>query len=207
MMQFHFVTKANEHLFQLELDQFFRARHAVYAEELGWVPRSPDGLEIDQFDTASAAYLIMMDGNEFVAGSRLIPTHLPHMLSEVFPASCDLLPMPRNPRVMEWTRGFIVPHRRDKSSVRILAQACAAVMEYCLHHGYTQVGGIQDQKWVPLWTKMGWSIHKHGSPIDIDGSPWLPIYFDVSEQAMLAARKLGRIEGAVFSTLPDQQAA
>lgn len=206
-MQFHFVTKANEHLFQLELEEFFRARHAVYAEELGWVPKSPDRLEIDQFDTAAAAYLIMMDGNEFVAGSRLIPTHLPHMLSEIFPASCDLLPMPVDPRVMEWTRGFIVAHRRDKSSVRILAQACAAVMEYCLSLGCIQVGGIQDQKWIPLWTKMGWSIRIHGSPIDIDGEPWLPIYFDVTEAAMLAARQLGRLTGPVLKNAAGQKAA
>ncbi len=206
-MDFHLITSANEYLFQPELEAFFRARHAVYADELGWVPPSVDGLEIDQFDTASAAYLVMMENGEFVAGSRLVPTHLPHLLSEVFPESCDLTPMPRDARVVEWTRGFIVAHRRDKASVRILAQACAAVMEYCLSQGYLQVGGIQDQKWVPLWRKMDWSIHVHGSPIDIDGNPWQPIYFDVTDEAMLAARKLGRLTGPVLGTSNQQQAA
>lgn len=201
-MQFLFVTRANEHLFQLELEQFFRARHAVYAEELGWVPSSPDGLEYDPFDTAHAAYLVVMDGDEFVAGSRLLPTHLPHMLSEVFPDSCDLVPMVRDASVAEWTRGFIVAHRRDKQSLRILAGACAAVMEYCLAHGYRQVGGIQDTKWIGLWKKMGWSIHVHGQPIDIDGAPWQPIYFDVTESAMQAARALGRLDGPVLA--PEQ---
>lgn len=206
-MDFFLITKANEHLFQLELDAFFRARHAVYADELRWVPTSPDGLEIDRFDTASATYLVMMENGEFVAGSRLVPTHLPHLLSEVFPNSCDLLPMPRSPDVVEWTRGFIVAHRRDKGSVRILAQACAAVMEYCLSQGYSQVGGIQDQKWIPLWNKMDWSIHIHGQPITIDGSPWQPIYFDVTEAAMLAARKLGRLTGPVLHHFDEQRAA
>lgn len=206
-MQFHFVTRHNEHLFQPEMEMFFRARHAVYAEELGWVQPSPDGLEIDPFDTAAAAYLIMIEDGEFIAGSRLIPTSQPHLLSEVFPQSCNLLPMPRDPLVAEWTRGFIVRHRRDKGSVRILAQACAAVMEHCLAAGYRQVGGIQDAKWIPLWTKMGWSIHTHGNPIDIDGNPWLPIYFDVTEAAMLSARALGRLPGPVLSSANSLVAA
>lgn len=206
-MQFHFITKDNEHLFQPELELFFRARHAVYAEELGWVPRSPDGLEYDQFDTGAAAYLVVMDKGEFVAGSRLIPTHLPHMLSEVFPDICNRRPLLRDATVAEWTRGFIVAKRRDKGSLRILAGACAAVMEYCLNHGYRQVGGIQDAKWISLWERMGWSIHTHGEPVQIDGRPWLPIYFDVTEAAMLAARALGRIEGPLLTSDETEQRA
>ena len=206
-MQYHFITRDNEHLFQPELDQFYRARHAVYADELGWVSVAPDGREFDQFDTADAAYLVVMDGEGFVAGSRLVPTNLPHLLSEVFPDSCDIAPMVRDASVVEWTRGFIVPARRDKGSLRILAGACAAVMEYCLAKGYRQVGGIQDMKWISLWRKMGWSIHVHGQPIDIDGSPWLPIYFDVTQEAMMNARALGRINGSLLVSLPDEQAA
>nr|WP_295884943.1 acyl-homoserine-lactone synthase [uncultured Devosia sp.] len=206
-MQFHFITRDNEHLFQPELDLFFQARHTVYAEELGWVTPSPDGREFDQFDTAAAAYLVVMEGDSFVAGSRLVPTHLPHLLSEVFPDSCDLLPMVRDATVVEWTRGFIVAGRRDKGSIRILAGACAAVMEFCLLNGYRQVGGIQDMKWIALWRKMDWSIHVHGQPIDIDGSPWLPIYFDVTQQAMLNARALARVEGPLLIPLVGQMAA
>ena len=205
-MKFHFVTSDNDHLFQPELDQFFRARHVVYAEELGWVPKSADGLEYDAFDTACAAYLLVMDGDKLVAGSRFVPTHLPHLLSEVFPDSCDLVPMVRDPAVVEWTRGFIVASRRDRSSLRILAGACAAVMEYCLHNGYRQVGGIQDSKWIGLWQKMGWSIHQHGRPINIDGRPWLPIYFDVTEQAMLNARQSARLEGPLLPALAERAA-
>lgn len=206
-MQFHFITRHNEHLFQPELDLFFQARHVVYAEELGWVKAMPDRREFDQFDTASAAYLVVMDEESFVAGSRLIPTHLPHLLSEVFPHSCDLRPMVRDPSVAEWTRGFIVAERRDRNSVRILAGACAAVMEYCLLNGFRQVGGIQDMKWIALWRKMGWSIRVHGRPIDIDGNPWCPIYFDVTEEAMLNARALARIGGPVLVTGLGQIAA
>jgi acyl-homoserine lactone synthase len=198
-MFFHLVTRENEHNFQIELDAFFEARHRVYAEELGWVPSSPDGREIDRFDTAAAAYLIVMDGEEFVAGSRLVPTHLPHLLSEVFPDSCSLIPMPRDPKILEWTRGFVVASRRGgNGGFRLLAQCCAAVMEYSLSMGYRQVGGIQDVKWLATWKRMGWNVRIHGDPIDIGGEAWLPAYFDVSEAALAGARRLGKVQGPLL---------
>jgi acyl-homoserine lactone synthase len=206
-MQFNFVTRENEHHFQPELDAFFRARHAVYAEELGWVPRSDDGLEIDPFDTSAAAYLVVMDGDEFVAGSRLVPTHLPHLLSEAFPDSCDLIPMPRDPAIVEWTRGFVVAHRREGGGLTLKAQCCAAVMEYCLAMGYRQVGGIQDTKWLAIWKRMGWTVHIHGAPIDIGGESWLPAYFDVNDVALAGARRWGKLGGSLLSlSAPDKAA-
>lgn len=197
-MFFHFVTRENEHHFQIELDAFFEARHAVYVEELGWVPSAPDRREFDRFDTGAAAYLVVMDGDEFVAGSRLVPTHLPHLLSEAFPDSCNLVPMPRDPLVVEWTRGFVVAHRREGGGLTLKAQCCAAVMEYCLANGYRQVGGIQDVKWLAIWKRMGWKVHLHGDPIDIDGEPWVPAYFDVTEEALAGARRWGKIHGPLL---------
>jgi acyl-homoserine lactone synthase len=199
-MEFHLVTHANAYLYQTELTAFFRARHLVYADELRWVPRSLDGLEYDEFDTAHADYLIVMDGDECIAGSRIIPTNIPHLLSQVFPDSCDLLPMPRDPRVAEWTRGFVVPHRREKGRPVLLARCCAAVMEHCLAKGYRQVGGIQDTKWLPMWQLMKWNVAIHGQPIGIDGRPWMPAYFEVSEAALHGARMLGRLTGPVLTS-------
>lgn len=205
-MQFDFVTKSNEHLFQPELEQFFRARHAVYAEELGWVPVSSDGLEIDAFDTAKAAYLIVSDADGVVAGSRLVPTIYPHLLAEVFPDSCNLLPMPRDPLVVEWTRGFVVPGRREGAGLVLKAQCCAAVMEYCLAKGYLQVGGIQDAKWLAIWKRMGWNVHIHGDAIDIGGEAWLPAYFDVTQVALAGARRFGKLSGPLLGD-PLERAA
>lgn len=207
-MDFHLITQANEHLFQPELLAFFRARHIVYAEELGWVPQSRDGLELDEFDTAAADYLVVMDGDECIAGSRIIPTHLPHLLSEVFPDSCDAIPMPHDPAVAEWTRGFVVPHRREKGRPVLLARCCAAVMEHCLAKGYRQVGGIQDTKWFPMWRLMRWHVTIHGQSITIDDRPWVPAYFEVSEMALHGARKLGKLSAPLLplQTTPQKAA-
>lgn len=192
------VDHTNSANYSKELDQFHFQRHRIYAEELGWVPAASSRREFDAFDTDDAVNILFMEGDQLVAGSRLIETDKPHLVGTVFPDIFTLVPIVRSPLVLEWTRGFIIPERRDRTSIRLLAASCAAVMEYCLLHGYRQVGGIQDTKWLPLWKKMEWSVHIHGHPVDIGGEPWLPAYFDVSLAAFANAMELGRLDASIL---------
>lgn len=152
------VDHTNAAKYSQQLDHFHYQRHRVYAEELGWVPATHSRREFDAFDTDDAVYILVSDHGEFVAGSRLIPTDRPHLASTVFAGAFTLAPIVRSAEVLEWTRGFIIPERRGRGSVRLLAASCAAVMEYCLRHGHRQVGGIQDKKWLPLWAKLEWRV-------------------------------------------------
>lgn len=197
-MQVHVVDTSNAYEYLPQLEQFFRERHRVYADELKWVPTSPDGLERDQFDTPAATYLLVMEGAELIGGSRMITTDRPHLVSEVFPGIFNRAPIVRDPLVVEWTRGFIKAGMREGAGLAIKGKCCAAVMEYCLNHGYRQVGGIQDAKWLAIWRRMGWSVHVHGDPVDIGGEDWLPAYFDVTREALAGARKWGRIGGPIL---------
>lgn len=149
-MQALVVDHTNSSRYADELDQYHFQRHRVYAEELEWVPAVPSRREFDPFDTDDAVHILFMDAGGLVAGSRLIETDKPHLVQTVFPGIFTIAPIIRSASVLEWTRGFIIPERRDRSSIRLLAASCAAVMEYCLQNGYRQVGGIQDTKWLPL---------------------------------------------------------
>jgi acyl-homoserine lactone synthase len=197
-MQVHVVDHTNFFNYAFELDQFFQARHRVYAEELKWVPCAPNGREIDQFDTVDATYLLVIEKGQVIAGSRMIPTDRPHLVAEVFPDAFNLGPIVRSKQVVEWTRGFVLPEFREGAGLLIKAKCCAAVMEYCLSNGYRQVGGIQDAKWLAIWKRMGWAVHKHGKPVDIGGDLWLPAYFDVTMEALESARRFGRLQGAIL---------
>lgn len=198
-MQVHVVTKANAHLYPKELEQFFRIRHDIYAVDLGWVPVSADGLERDQFDIAEAVYMLGIEDGRVITGSRFTPTHLPHMLSVVFPHMCT-----RNggiihsPDVAEWTRGFVIPEYREGLGVRLKAQFCHAVMEYFLAEGVTKIGGIQEIYWLSLWKRFGWSVAIHGEPADFNGRDWVPAYFDVSEAALAGAARWGKLESSIL---------
>lgn len=187
-MLVHVVHDDNKSLYQSELDQFFRLRHDIYVDEKHWRDPSPDGYEKDQFDTSSATYFLGMRDGEVIAGSRLIPTDLPHLLSEVFPHSCNLGGVPRYYNYAEWTRGFIVKSARDSLGLKIKAASCAAIMEYCVQENIEKVGGIQEMYWLPLWRRLGWHVNFSGTPLEIDDTWCVAAYFDVSRAALNSAR-------------------
>jgi len=179
------------------LEQLFRVRHPIFAGERRWVPASADGLERDQFDTAATAYIVFVEAGSIIAGSRLIESPHPHLAGEVFGGRFPLPPGPRDPSVVEWTRGFIVPERR---SAGLVAHCCTEIMQYCVGQGYRQIGGLQDRRWLAVWARLGWSVRLYGGPVVIDGEEWLPAYCEVSEAALAASRRrlatLGNRPGA-----------
>ena len=101
------ATKAVEHP---ALRAMFEARKRVFVDLLGWdVPILAGRYEIDQFDTADAVYLILLDpmGNHR-ASARLLHTVQSHILADLFPILCDDA-VPRGQRIREITRFCIDP--------------------------------------------------------------------------------------------------
>ncbi len=203
-MEVHVVTAQNEHLYPKLLKQFFEERHKIYAEELEWVPLSPDKQERDVFDTDSAVYFLGVEDDVVIAGSRLTPTIEPHLLSEVFPHLCTK-GIVRDERVAEWTRGFVSRAAREGTNKRILFQFCFAIMEYAVLEGLTQIGGIQRTYWLNMWKMMRWSVHIHGEPAFFNDDPWVPAYFDVSEEALEGAKRLARVDHSLLVRVGDQK--
>jgi|GEM_PF-6984330 len=61
-----------------EKEAMFRLRHAVYCDEMNWVQSSPDGLEKDDYDDWTSAYIgTFTTENELVACQRIIRS--PHV--------------------------------------------------------------------------------------------------------------------------------
>lgn len=197
-MEIHVVNAANGHLYIDELEAFFRARHAIYVEEKGWREDDGTGLEIDRFDTEFATYLIGIAGGEIVAGTRLLPTTEPHMLSEVFPHLCNFGQPIRSPEVAEWTRGFITRKHREQGHGPLKGQFCGTVMEYCLLEGISLIGGIQDVYWLRLWRRFGWAVLPISTVTYVDGRRCLAAYLNVTPDARDCALAQGGINGSIL---------
>ncbi|HVW57490.1 MAG TPA: acyl-homoserine-lactone synthase [Rhizobiaceae bacterium] len=197
-MRVHVVTVANRDLYRSELLAFFRERHRVYVEEKHWREGDGSGLEIDQFDTDDATYLIGIQNGRVMTGTRLISTMRPHMASEVFPHLCNLHGVVRSPQIAEWTRGFIIPEYRERGIGPIKGQFCSAVMDYCLQEGIKRVGGIQDLYWLRLWKHFGWKVIPAGHPTKVDGRWCVIAYMEVSEAARDGAMRSGAIERSIL---------
>lgn len=179
-MKIHLVNAANQHLHKDLRDQFFTIRHSIYVDEKHWRDSDASRREIDQFDNDLATYLIGENDGEVMAGSRLVPTSEPHLLSEVFPEMAGLHGLIRQPDVAEWTRGFVVKQHRHGPAKN---QICGAVMDYCLREGIAAIGGVQDCYWLPLWRRFGWVVREIGPRQKIAGRECVAAFFDVSEYA------------------------
>lgn len=87
------------------LRAMFEARKRVFVDLLGWdVPVLDGTFEIDQFDTPSAAYLVLTGENcEHRASARLLRSDGPHILRDLFPQLCTG-PVPQDEAFREITR-------------------------------------------------------------------------------------------------------
>ena len=181
-MQIHVVTAANRHLYTREMLEVFRQRYSIYVHEKRWREENKFELEIDQYDTPAATYLVGIEDGQVICGSRLISTTMPHMADEIFANLSNLTGVLRSPTIAEWTRAYIIPERREHGIGPIKGQICAAVMEYCLREGLEQVGGIQDLYWMRLWKKLDWKVTPTGTPAKVDGRWCVVAYMEVSPE-------------------------
>jgi acyl-homoserine lactone synthase len=188
-MEVHVVHEHNKNHYAKELNQFFRQRHDIYVEEKKWREPDPEGIEKDQFDTEDATYFLGIRDGNVIAGTRLIPCDMPHLLSEVFPQACNLGGVVRRADYAEWTRGYIVKSQRDRFAIKLKAASCAAIMEYCWRSGVHRLGGIQEMYWLPLWRKLGWNVEYCGTPLEIEGIWCVAAFFEVNEAAVMSARE------------------
>lgn len=84
----HAVAERSRHL----LDSMFADRKRLFVDLFGWDIGTVDRqFEIDQFDTASAVYIIAADREGVHEASlRMMPTTGPHMLAALFAHLCPL---------------------------------------------------------------------------------------------------------------------
>lgn len=67
-----------------EFEMALRLRHKVFREELKWVPPSPDGLDLDEFDRHAYGIGIYSEKNELIGHVRLIEAPAPFMIEHDF---------------------------------------------------------------------------------------------------------------------------
>lgn len=204
MFSVHVISSKNRHLYAREMEQHFRLRHRIFVDELGWAAlRKPDAREIDQFDTEHSIYLLGIEpGHGVVAGTRLGPSLLPHLLSDVFPHAAAHKGVPRAPDIYDWTRIFVAPSRRSEvRPCRSAGTIKTAVLEYCLANGIRQVTGLGEPYWIPALYKLGWNPRPLGLPIEHEDRLLLAFTCDVTPEALMQTRSIFGFDRPVLAKL------
>jgi acyl-homoserine lactone synthase len=198
MYEVHAIRADNRHLYDEALDQHHRIRHDIFIRERGWQAlRSYDGREIDQFDHEGTVYLLGIDPDlGVVAGSRLLPTTQPTLLSGVFPELADVRGIPEGADIYEWTRLFVVPAKRqDGQLCRWAGAVKCGMLEYCLQEGIPTFSGVAETYWMPRIIAMGWHPRTLGLTLDHEGLSLCAFSVEVREEVLASTRTFYGIEG------------
>jgi len=204
VIEAHVVNERNKHLYAAEWDEFLRRRHDIFVGQKRWRPPSPDGRELDQFDTPAATYILGIEDGRVVTSARLIPTSEPHLVSEVFPHMCEAHDVPRRPDWAEWTRTFVVPEKRSTGLRGTLTELCCAVMEFALEEGLGAVGGIQETYFLPHHRALRWQVTLMGVAREVSGEWCIVAYIKVDEAALASVRRILRLDRSLLVRSGEQ---
>jgi acyl-homoserine lactone synthase len=199
MITVHLIARENRHLYEPEMDAYFRTRHEIYVRERGWKAlERPDGREIDQFDTDRTAYVVAMTRSKIVGGMRIVPTVSPTLLSDLFP-QLSLRGVVRRPDTHELSRFFVTRERRgEQEHPRVEALVQCATMEYGVALGLRNFTIVCETWCVPLLHDQGWRTSPLGVPVILDGLSTVAVLVQISEDAVHSIRKHRSIGGPVL---------
>lgn len=205
----HVVTAANKHLYERELHAQFRIRHDVYVGERGWKALArADGLERDQFDNDDATYVLSIEGDRVIGGSRLVSTTRPNLLSEVFPHLAAIGGVPCDSAIFEWTRIFVIKERREgRNAGRAAGAVMCGILEFSLAEGIEALSAVMETWWLPRFHDMGWTVKPLGLPELIDGEWTIAAVMPITRRMLETTRAFHNIDAPVLVRRGPEQPA
>lgn len=208
MFQIHVIDRHTRHRYELHLNQYFRLRHEIYVEERGWLDlASPDGREIDAFDTEDAIYLLGISPEKgVVAGSRFVPSLKPHLMNDIFPCVADGR-VPRAAEIYEWTRVFVIPGLRSPGVPSTSAGIVyCGIVEFCLERKIRQLSVVCEPHWKERLALLGWNPVLLGDQIECNDGLIIGLLLEMSRRALAKTRRAYGITGSVLWRPPSSSA-
>lgn len=204
----HIVTAENRHLFRHALMQMHVQRKQVFIDELGWKLSAESGIEIDDYDSEDAIYLIEAADPRapVTVSARLLRTDRPHLLGERFAHLCDAGP-PSGAHIWEATR-FCPSPGTPKGEPRrsMLARMIAGIMETALLFGVERVTFVASAALAPLALKAGWNATALGPPHRAGGERLRAIAADIDAAGLRRVRAVNGIDAPVTRFTPGRLA-
>lgn len=152
------------------IDGMYVDRKRLFVDLFGWdVPIVDGRLEMDQFDTGDAVYIIVAspDG-EHEASMRLMRSSQPHMLGATFPQLCPG-GVPVGKDTWESSR-LCLPQRHGAARRRELRNILiSAMVDFALARGIARITGIIPEGFRKEVLSMGWLAEPLGPAVPMAG--------------------------------------
>lgn len=185
------VTGENRSLFHHALGEMHRQRKALFVDEMGWALECCAGLEIDEFDTPQAIYLLEIGASgKLLQSARLLPSSFPHLLTGVFPGLCPN-GAPVGERIWEASRFCPAPTTQKGAPRReLLFRMIAAIMETGLLFGIERVSFVASAALAPLAGRAGWEVEALGPPQRWGGEKLTAMAASITSDGLTRVRAL-----------------
>lgn len=199
MTEIHVVRGDNAHLYEDELDQYFRGRYKYCVLERGWkgLERS-DEIDIDQFDTKETIHLLAIHAKRVVGGIRFCPSMRGTVLSDVFPYLSSS-PLVRSPDLYELTRIWVAKESRSKiPKPTVEAMITAGSIECAVVLGMSKLWAMIEPWRILRNQSLGWTVWPLGPAHKIDGADVIAVEKDVSESIWLSVCQRACVPGPIL---------
>lgn len=183
------VTPENRSRYTNQLEQYFRIRKQIFADQLKWDVIVRDEMEYDRFDSLPAVYILAIDTDGKVAGGlRQMWTDGPTLTRDVF---LDMLENPDaifGKDVWETTRFVIRPQDKDirfTSGVnRVAVELCAASLETGMRYGIRKHIAVCEERVIRLTRAFAIPCDVLGRKTTREGEDILCVAWDVSAESL-----------------------
>lgn len=186
----------------------FAARKRIFVDLLGWaVPVHHGAYEIDQFDDAHAAYVVLTTADgDHLGSARLLPTTEPHILGTLFAELCDGAP-PREQATAEITRFCLDRGLTARQRRAVRDTLVTALVDVALARGIRRYTAVADMGWVRQVLAFGWAARPLGSPQVVNGETLCALAIDIAASTPALLRRAGIHPELDLLDAPERQVA
>ncbi len=187
-----------------------RLRKRVFKDRLQWdVTVNAQGLEIDQFDTPEAVYLLHLNAARRVTGSwRLLSCAGPTMLRDIWPEYLKDLHMPARGDCIEVSR-FAVDCPADNlqqvitETQQAIGEMFCALTEFCMRIGVRYVYTLYDARIEKVINKIDCTPQSVSETLPIDGMACQAGIFKTDTDMLQRLRAATGIQSPLISKIQN----
>lgn len=204
----HIVTLENRSRFYRELMDMHRQRKEVFVDQMRWPLTCEEGIEIDDFDTDAAIYLLQYDETQRLrVSARMLPTDQPHLLDTVFPHLCEEA-VPRGHDIWEATRFCPAPDIETPNEKHaLLGSTIAGILEAGLLFGVSAVTFVASGALKPLALAAGWDARALGTSVRHGRERLTACMASITPEGLRAVRTRYQLSGPLIRYAPAREAA
>jgi N-acyl-L-homoserine lactone synthetase len=190
------------------LADMFTARKQVFVDLLGWELPIRDGrFEVDQFDDAKAAYVLLRGAGIPHRGSaRLLKTEGPHILGDLFPSLCAGS-VPRGRQMREITRFCIDPGLSRSEQREARNDLISALVLHAGETGITTYTAVAGLAWFRQISRFGWDCRALGEPQKINGEVLVGLEIIIGTDTVSCLAATGILSQPHYDVLSLQEGA